>query len=356
MANDLIAHYGAALVFINVLASALGVPVPAMPTLILVGASIEMSSAPVVPQLMHVLTVSVCGSLLGDSAWFLAGKRYGGRTLRALCRLSLSRDTCVKQTERFFGRWGVQVLSVAKFIPGLSLVAVPLAGAMGVRLAPFLRYDSLGAALWATTGLAAGAIFAPQLDTLFTMLGQLGRQSIGILMFAFGAYVAYRWWRRRSLLKVLSAARISVNELYGLMQAEVVPVIFDIRSREKRLLDPFVIPGAQFADERQLDEIVAGYEPHRKVVIYCSCPNDVSAAWMAKRLRELGFTDVKPLSGGLDAWRLAGWELMPMVENAASGAQIGIAARAPASDAPVSASAAVASASTGQDREEGGKS
>jgi rhodanese-related sulfurtransferase len=176
------------------------------------------------------------------------------------------------------------------------------------------------------------------------MFGQLGRQAIVVLMVALGAYVAYRWWRRRSLLKVLTAARISVNELYDLMQAEMVPVIFDIRSREKRLLDPFVIPGAQFADERQLDDIAASYAPHRKIVIYCSCPNEVSAAWMAKRLGELGFNDVKPLSGGLDAWRQAGWELMPIVENAASGARIGIAARAPVSDAPVSASAPVASA------------
>jgi rhodanese-related sulfurtransferase len=84
------------------------------------------------------------------------------------------------------------------------------------------------------------------------------------------------------------------------------PVVFDIRSEEKRKLDPFIIPGALFADERKLDEILAKYPPEQKLVIYCSCPNEISAAWMAKKLVEAGFVDVVPLLGGLDAWRDSG--------------------------------------------------
>ena len=95
-------------------------------------------------QELGVLAVSVAASLIGDSVWFYAGRRYGNRTLQSLCRLSLSRDTCMKRTERFYGRFGIRVLSVAKFIPGLSMVSVPLAGAMQARLPLFLRYDGLG--------------------------------------------------------------------------------------------------------------------------------------------------------------------------------------------------------------------
>jgi rhodanese-related sulfurtransferase len=128
------------------------------------------------------------------------------------------------------------------------------------------------------------------------------------------AYIAYRWWRRRALMATLEKARLTVEELYALMEDKPLPTIFDIRSREKRMLDPFTIPGSVFADERELQKIILEYDPAQKIVIYCSCPNEVSAAWMAKTLRNAGFRDVVPLTGGLDAWRLAGFEVAPLTE------------------------------------------
>ncbi|MGI4814362.1 MAG: DedA family protein/thiosulfate sulfurtransferase GlpE [Janthinobacterium lividum] len=318
MLHDLVARYGPALVFVNVLAASLGLPVPALPTLILVGASVAMAPGAVGLHLLLMLVLSVCASLLGDAVWFGAGRVYGGKTLQTLCKLSLSRDTCVKQTERFFGRWGARVLFAAKFIPGLSMVSVPLAGAMGVRFGSFLQYDSVGAALWAAVGLGLGAIFAYQLDWLFATLGLYGREAGAAALVALAVYIGYRWWRRRQLLKTLETSRMSVDELYALMQAGGTPIVFDIRSPEKRLLDPFIIPGARFADERELDSIVATLEPSQKIVVYCSCPNEVSAAWMAKRLRELGFHDAIPLLGGLEAWRIAGWKLESITAQSGS--------------------------------------
>jgi rhodanese-related sulfurtransferase len=115
-------------------------------------------------------------------------------------------------------------------------------------------------------------------------------------------------------MATLEQARVSVDELYALMNDRPLPTIFDIRSREKRVLDPFVIPGSVFADERELQKIIAEYDPAQKIIIYCSCPNEVSAAWMAKTLRNAGFRDVVPLTGGLDAWRLAGFEVSRLTE------------------------------------------
>lgn len=115
-------------------------------------------------------------------------------------------------------------------------------------------------------------------------------------------------------MATLEKARISVDELYALMNDEPLPVIFDIRSPEKRMLDPEAIPGSMFADERDLAKIIESYDKSRKVVIYCSCPNEVSAAWMAKTMRNAGFRDVVPLTGGLDAWRLAGFHVATLTE------------------------------------------
>jgi membrane protein DedA with SNARE-associated domain/rhodanese-related sulfurtransferase len=315
--HELADRYGPAIVFFNVMGSALGLPVPAMPTLIVVGASVAMMGfhgQPVMPHLALILGIAVLGGVLGDLVWFQGGRRYGDRTLKTICKLSLSRDTCVKKTERFFGRWGVRVLLVAKFIPGLSLVSVPLAGAMGVRTRSFVAHDGVGVGLWAAVGLTVGVIFAAELDLVFAMIAQLGRQALLVVAVALACYVAYRYWRRKMLMKTLETARITVDELYALMENEPLPAIFDIRSAEKRVLDPFVIPGSVFADERELQRIVESYLPDQKIVIYCSCPNEVSAAWMAKALRNAGFKDVVPLTGGLDAWRLAGLDLKPLTD------------------------------------------
>jgi membrane protein DedA with SNARE-associated domain/rhodanese-related sulfurtransferase len=315
--HQLVDKFGPAIVFVNVMGSALGLPVPALPTLIIVGASIALmavNGAAFWPPLIGVLCVAVAGGVLGDMVWFQGGRKYGDKTLKTICKLSLSRDTCVKKTERFFGKWGVRVLLVSKFIPGLSLVSVPLAGAMGVKMRSFILHDGAGIALWSAVGLTVGVVFASQLEMFFAMMSQLGRQALIVLGALLAIYVAYRWWRRRALMATLEKARISVDQLYALMNHEPLPVIFDIRSPEKRMLDPFAIPGSMFADERDLAKIIASYDKARKFIIYCSCPNEVSAAWMAKTMRTAGFQDVVPLTGGLDAWRLAGFKVANLTE------------------------------------------
>ncbi|QGZ57800.1 DedA family protein/thiosulfate sulfurtransferase GlpE [Paraburkholderia acidiphila] len=306
MLHDLIAQYGPALVFINVLAGSLGLPVPAMPALVLFGAMAAMHPGSIGQQVAPVLGLAIFAMLIGDSVWFMAGRLYGGNTLKTLCKLSLSRDTCVKKTERFFGRWGVRVLAIAKFVPGLSLVSVPLAGAMGVPYRQFIGFDGIGAALWSGTGLLIGVMFAPQIDMMLAGASRLGRFAAVVVVALLVLYAVYRWQRRRQLIKKLANARITVEDLFRAMGGKPPPVVFDIRSEEKRKLDPYIIPGALFADERKLDEIVGKYPNDQKLVIYCSCPNEISAAWMAKKLAEAGFTDVVPLLGGLDAWRDAG--------------------------------------------------
>jgi len=321
MLHDLVARYGPALVFVNALAAALGLPVPAMPTLVLFGAMAALQPVSIGSQLLPVLVLAVLASVIGDSVWFWAGRRYGGATLKTLCRLSLSRDTCVKKTERFFGRWGVRVLTVSKLVPGLSLLSVPMAGAVGTPYRAFVAHDGIGAAIWATLGLALGVIVSRQVDWMFATIGRLGHAGILVVIALLAVYAGYRWMRRRTLKNKLVDARIAVDELHELLSQGLAPVILDIRSDEKRQLDPYVIPGTRFADERRLDEIVAAYRPDQKVVIYCSCPNEVSAAWMAKKMIELGFRDVLPLKGGIDAWREAGKEVTTLQLEANGGGQ-----------------------------------
>ncbi|GBH23999.1 DedA family protein/thiosulfate sulfurtransferase GlpE [Burkholderia vietnamiensis] len=315
MLRDLVAQYGPLLVFANVLAAAIGLPVPAMPTLVLFGAMAAMHPAMIGSQVVTVLALSVLGALIGDTVWYVAGRRYGGATLKTICRLSLSRDSCVRKTERFFGRYGVRVLAVARFIPGLSLVSVPMAGALGTRYRTFAGYDALGAALWTIVALGAGLVFYRQIDWLFAGASRLGRAVLLVIVALLALYAAVRWMRRRALIRQLASARIGVDELERLLRDPSAPGVLDVRSAEHRKLDPFTIPGAQFADERHIGDIVARYPLTQKFVVYCSCPNEVTAALMARRLLDAGFTDALPLRGGLDAWRDTGRELASLLEE-----------------------------------------
>ncbi|KWZ39037.1 hypothetical protein WS72_30180 [Burkholderia savannae] len=320
MLHDLVARFGPLIVFVNVLAAAIGLPVPAMPTLVLFGAMATLHPDALGAQLAPVLALAVLAALIGDTVWYVAGRHFGGRALKTLCKLSLSRDSCVKKTERFFGRWGVRVLAVARFIPGLSLISVPMAGALGTRYRTFVGYDGLGALLWAGCGVAVGFVFARQIDWLFTGANQLGRAVLAVIVALLALYTAVRWMRRRALIRQLANARIDVDELYRLLQTDSAPIVFDTRSAEHRKLDPYAIPGAQFADERDLRDIVARYPATQKFVIYCSCPNEVSAALMAQRLKQAGFADALALRGGLDAWRDTGRQLIELDSQLASEA------------------------------------
>lgn len=98
--TGLLAQYGLALVFANVLLTQLGVPVPAIPTLIVAGALAQQGQL----SAASTLAVAVAASLLGDLPWFIAGRAYGYRVLNALCRIAIEPDTCVKQTENTFER------------------------------------------------------------------------------------------------------------------------------------------------------------------------------------------------------------------------------------------------------------
>ncbi|OZI50626.1 DedA family protein [Bordetella genomosp. 4] len=221
VSHELIAHYGVLVVFLNVLGASLGLPVPVMPTLITIGASCAIatpSASAMLPQMAVMLAAAVAGGVLGDLIWFQGGKRYGERTLHTVCSLSLSRESCITRTENFFSKWGVRLLIVARFVPGLSLVSVPLCGAMAVRLRSFLWHDCAGVALWASAGLMIGGIFASQIEQIFAMLSDLGWHALLIAGSALALYILYRYCRRAMMARTLRKAQIGVESLQEFLE------------------------------------------------------------------------------------------------------------------------------------------
>src|SRR5262245_34952384 len=168
--TGLLAQHGLSLVFLNVLLTQSGVPLPAVPILVIAGAFVSQGQIALAPLLL----VSIVASLIGDTAWYFAGRRYGYRILRTLCRIAIEPDSCVKQTESTFERWGPPSLMLAKYIPGFSTAAPPLAGTMQLGLPAFLAYSGVAALLWAGLPIALGAIFHAEVESALVWLEGMG--------------------------------------------------------------------------------------------------------------------------------------------------------------------------------------
>jgi membrane protein DedA with SNARE-associated domain/rhodanese-related sulfurtransferase len=299
----LIGQYGLAVVVINVLLDQIGLPVPAVPTLIVAGAI--AAGGKLQPAELFLFSVLAC--LIADCGWYLVGQIYGIRVLKTLCRISLEPDSCVSETQTRFERWGINALVIAKFVPGLSIIAPPMAGAMRIGWPRFIGLSTVGAALWVGVGLAAGMLFKSQIERLLIHLDDIGSVAGLLIAVLLAAYVAYKWWERRRFFKSLRMARISVAQLYALIQAGAAPVIIDVRSPTARALEPRWIPGALHVPLQAVAQHVRELPRDRDIILYCTCPSEASAARVAQILMHNGLKRVRPLHGGLDAWIAAGY-------------------------------------------------
>jgi membrane protein DedA with SNARE-associated domain/rhodanese-related sulfurtransferase len=297
----LLQHYGLWLVFANVLALQAGMPVPAYPVLIVAGAYAAMGGSP----LWLLVVVGAWAAMIADTGWYMAGRRYGSRILKTLCRVSLSQDSCVRQTESIFERFGPLSMVFAKFIPGFASVATAMAGAIRLPYWKFLVFDAVGASLWVGVGVGIGYFFRGAIDDAMNTLRSYGRLGVIVILAAFAAWVAYKWLRRRLFARQLRMDRVSVAELRHLMDDNKVQAIVDVRSPLSQAATGR-IPGARIVDMHKIAEGFKDVPPDGEVVVYCACPNEATAVKVAQKLKQLGFKRIRPLNGGIDAWIGAG--------------------------------------------------
>ena len=293
----LIQHYGVLLVFGTVLLEQFGLPIPAFPVLVLAGAMAVDGGASW--QLCLVAVLLAC--LICDYFWFRAGRYYGKRVLRLLCRISLSPDSCVNQTEDRFRRYGPKSLLVSKFVPGFNTIAAPMSGALGTRTRAFLGFSASGALLWGGTGLAVGAIFHDSVDRVLLTLEAMGSAALMVLGALLALFIVYKYVERRRHRATLAVPRIAIGELLALIEGGHDPLIIDARSVTAQGLEA-AIPGALLFNDCEPGQLMASLDKDRHIVVYCSCPNDVTAAQVAKQFLANGFHRTRPLHGGLDAW------------------------------------------------------
>ncbi len=298
---DGLGAHGISFVGINVFLQQLGLPIPAVPTMVVAGALAAMRriNGP------GVYAAAVLASVLADLLWFLAGRRYGYPVLKTLCRVSLSPDTCVRQTEGIFERYGFYSLVVSKFVPGFSTVAPPIAGALGMPVGKYLLAAFASAMLWAGAAMGFGWLFAQEVElALAWMTRNAGIAAAGIGG-AFALYIAYKAWQRWRLARYVHSARITVDELHERLGSEPKPFVVDIGSKLMQQARPR-IPGAILMSLDDIAREASSFPADRDIVLYCQCPNEASAKRAAQILLSKGYRQVRALVGGLDAWIAAG--------------------------------------------------
>jgi membrane protein DedA with SNARE-associated domain/rhodanese-related sulfurtransferase len=292
-------------VFLNVLLQQIGLPVPAVPTLLLAG-SLAASSG----SLGKVLAAAIIASVIADWIWYLSGKMFGYRVLAGLCKLSINPSSCVSQTEAHFIRWGVSSLVVAKFIPGFSTVAPPIAGALRMNQLGFLLAAGIGAGLWAGLALGAGWFLQDAVQSAVTMLDRHASRALVLILVLLGVWLSWKLWQKYRFRKFCAVPHITPDELMAALDSDTPPLVLDLRG-STMIAETGPIVGAKVAEHDFLHDAVGDWPKDRPIVTLCACPEDAGAVQAARTLLNAGYLSVKPLKGGYEAWLASQLESKP---------------------------------------------
>lgn len=304
----LLEHHTYALLFGWVLIEQGGLPIPSVPVLLAAG---TMSAA----HRLHVayaVPVILLACLIADSVWYFLGRRYGTRVLNVLCRFSLEAATCVDRTKGTVTKRGALTLLFAKFVPGLSTVAAPIAGQAKIPYRKFVAYDMLGTLLWAGAWLFAGRFFGDVARRSGNFFAALGHFAMVLVALMVASLLVYRLAKRRQFLTELRGLRLEPAQLMAMINdarrsGGDPPFIVDLRHPLDVLAEPVELPGAVRIGPDELKKRRQIIPVDRDIILYCICPSEETSAKVALDLRRMGVRRVRPLRGGLQGWRDAGY-------------------------------------------------
>ncbi len=312
-------HHAYLILFAWVLVEQAGVPIPSVPVLLAAG---TMSAAHRL-HVAFVLPVVLLACLLSDSVWFFLGRRYGTRIVNVLCRMSFEAASCVTRTQGSLSRRGGTTMLYAKFLPGLGTMAAPLAGQAGLGYGRFVAFDLLGSLLWASAWLFGGRFLGDLLERSERWFSVLAQWAVALVLLMVAGVLVARYVRRLRFLRELRGLRLEPAQLLAMVEDAARagldgPFVVDLRHPLDVLSEPLTLPHALRIGPDELKQRHALIPRDRDVVLYCTCPSEETSAKVALELRRLGVRRVRPLRGGLQGWKDAGYALEPVEVGAAA--------------------------------------
>jgi membrane protein DedA with SNARE-associated domain/rhodanese-related sulfurtransferase len=290
-------------------------PVPSIPLMLTAG---TLSATHRLSASTALLAV-IAACLISDSTWYTLGRRYGNSVLRLLCRMSMESSACVSKTEGYFTRRGPITLLFAKFVPGLSTVAAPIAGQTGMSYPRFVLYDLAGTLIWSLSFILAGRFFGDLAKRSVSFFAFLSHFAVLVFALMVVGFFVWRVVKHRRFLARVRELRLEPDELKAMLDeaaenAAARPYIVDLRHPLDYLPDPRVLPGAVRIGPTELAQHADRIPRDRDIILYCTCPSEETSAKVALQLHRLGITRVRPLRGGFDGWKKAGFPLCDYVE------------------------------------------
>jgi len=257
-------RHGYALLFFWILAEQAALPLPSAPLLLACGALAKDGRL----SAHWVVLTGMAACLIADNVWFMLGRRRGARVLRFICRVALEPDSCVRQTETVYQKYGSRSILVAKFVPGLNAVSAPLAAISGLSFGRFVLFDTFGALIWIGSFTGLGYIFSDQLDKVGDYAARMGSWVAVLAVLLLSAWIGWKFTQRRRFLKKLAVARITATELRAMLDAGEQVVVVDVRTALESEADS--VPGALRIPLEDLETRSGDIPRDRDIILFCS--------------------------------------------------------------------------------------
>ncbi len=307
---QLIRLHGPALLFGFCLLEASGVPIPAALALLAAGAA----AAEQVADLRALALAGLLGLLLGDLILYTIGRFTGWWLLGILCRVSVNPESCILSSAERFYRHGRLTLVLAKFVPGLSALAAPLAGSMNMAAPEFLVLDAIGAALYCGVYLSLGYLAGDVVKSALPVVAGAGRVIEVVAGLGLVGFLGWRFWQARysagGTLALKLVPKVTASDAAGTADVRV----FDVRSHGYYDRDAQRIKGALRLEPNSLAAVLPDLPAETKVYLYCTCYREATSLRVAHHLRQQGF-ETYVIEGGLRSWQDAGLPVEPVPED-----------------------------------------
>lgn len=262
---DFLVKYGYWVLFFNVLIEQVGFPLPTVPVFLAMGALAGLGNF----SFWTAVLIAALACLCSDVMWYRLGRTRGASILNLLCRISLEPDSCVSNTKNLFRKLGAYALLFAKFVPGLSATAPPLAGLTGMGMRRFIVFDMAGAMAWSASYLLVGYLFRNQLEAVANSISETGGRVLLGMAILLAAYIGWKYYKRRRFLHELRVARVTPEELSKLMDTGEVAIV-DLRNSLEVEYDGWKLPGAIWIDMQDLHERHVEIPREKEIILYCS--------------------------------------------------------------------------------------
>jgi membrane-associated protein len=168
----------------------MGVPVPGETALIaaaLLAKRGDLSIGVVIP-------IAAVAAIAGDNAGYMIGRRGGRKLLLRSGPFLRQRTDLLDKGEVFFSRHGAKAVFFGRWFSGLRITAAWLAGIHHMPWRSFLFWNALGGVAWALTVGLLTYWLGNAVENIIKTGGIIGAV---VVVLAFGAFLNWRWLRRR---------------------------------------------------------------------------------------------------------------------------------------------------------------